>query len=190
MKIEKFAKICIQFIASIMLCIGTMHAASYERRDRGRFTIVVAVKHKQFLDLYDYLLRYAEDFDPRYAGSLATSGNPHDEHKNLHITLASTDLGAENEQACKYALQAIAGFFNDEVHINFDATKLKLDAEKHVILPLKHDHGYNQLMQLQQAVVYALEKQRATGIHEKILTMLLLVLQKSCLRRHIMKKLV
>ena len=67
----------------------------------------------------------------------------------------------------KKALQAIAGFFNAEVHVNFDATKLKLDPEKHVILPLKLDHGYNQLKQLQQAVVNVLEQQKATGIHAK-----------------------
>ena len=119
MKIEKFAKICIQFIAGAMLCMGTMcaisienmHAALYKRIDKGRFTIVAAVKHKQFLNLYDYLLHHAAHFDPRYAGSLATSGDPRHEHRNLHVTLASTDLGVENEQACKKALQAITGFF-------------------------------------------------------------------------------
>ena len=110
MKIEKFSKIYIQFVSSVMLlCMGTIYAvpmktmyvALYERSDKGRFTIVAAVKHKQFLNLYEYLLHNALHFDPRYAGSLSTSGNPRDEHKNLHITLASTDLGAKNEQACK-----------------------------------------------------------------------------------------
>jgi hypothetical protein len=132
-----------------------------------RLIIVAAVKHKQFLQLYDYIRKNAKNFDPRYAGSLKTDGNPHDENKNLHITLASTDPGKKNEEICKEVLGDIEGFFEDEIIINFDSKNLRFDSDKHVIILLKRDSGYDDLALLQNRVVKLLEKRGATGIHAK-----------------------
>ena len=70
-----------------LLLLLSLASNLYPGNSGGRLVIVAAVKHKQFTELYDYLKKHAKNFDPRYAGSLRTNGNPHDEHKNLHITL-------------------------------------------------------------------------------------------------------
>lgn len=157
----------VNYFGMVLLTIMFGTAYPFNQKGGGRFTIVAAVKHKQFGPLYEYLKTHAKNFDPRYAGPLRTDGNPHDEHKNLHITLASTDLGARNEKACKEALQAISGLLKNEIHINFNPKTLHIDKEKHVLLSLKKDTGYDQLVKLQQAVVNSLKKQGATGVHAK-----------------------
>jgi len=135
--------------------------------NNGRLVIVAAVKHKQFTELYDYLKKHAKNFDPRYAGSLRTNGNPNDEHKNLHITLATTAPGSKNEDACKKALASISGYLKNKISINFDPQHLGFDKDKHVILSVKKDAGYNQLVKLQKKVTQSLKKHGATGIHSK-----------------------
>ncbi len=144
------------------LCSGAtvqLHA------EKGRFTIVAALKDEQFKKLYKFMIQHAKQFDPRYAGSLRTNGNPHDKNKNLHITLASTDLGKLNEKACIYALNKIAKHFKQEIRVNFDPSAIKLDKWSYVILPLKKDAGYNSLLELQKIIDTALRAQNATGIH-------------------------
>lgn len=136
--------------------------------DRGvRLVIVAAVKSRQFKQLYVYLHKHANNFDPRYAGSLSTNGNPHDQHKNLHITLASTDLGAKNEAACKKALSAISGYLNNKISLHFNTKALRFDGEKRVIISLVKDGGYDRLVALQKKIVKVLKKEGATGVHEK-----------------------
>ena len=153
--------------AILATMVSIIYPAAYTEESGGRYTIVVAVKHKQFLNLYEFLSQHAHNFDPRYAGALRTDGNPHDENKNLHITLASTALGSHNEKACEKALEAIAGYFTHEIHINFKPRSLSLDSDEHVKLPLIQDAGYNQLVQLQSIVVNVLRQNGATDIHNR-----------------------
>lgn len=136
------------------------------RAERGRFTIVAALKDTQFKSLYKFLGKNkAVKFDPRHAGSLRTDGNPHDENRNLHITLATTNLGTLNEKACIYALNKIAEHFNAEIHVTFNPSKIRHDKWSYVILPLEKDEGYESLVVLQKIINEALRSQNATGIH-------------------------
>jgi len=156
------------FIKTANLCgllFLTLFFNIYPGNSSGRLVIVAAVKHKQFQGLYDYLKTHAKNFDPRYAGSLRTNGNPHDQHKNLHITLASTNPGAKNENACKKALGTVSGYLKNKININFDPQHIGFDKDKHVILSLKKDGGYNQLLKLQKKIVQSLKKHGARGIH-------------------------
>lgn len=150
---------------SALLFLLSPFSNIYPKNSGGRLVIVAAVKHKQFQGLYDYLKKNAKNFDPRYAGSLRTNGSRSDAHKNLHITLATTNPGAKNEDACKKALGAISEYLKNKISINFDPTHIGFDKDKHVIISLKKDGGYNQLVKLQKKAVQSLKKHGATGIH-------------------------
>ncbi len=157
-RVVRIANLCC--ILSVALCSNI-----YPGNSGGRLVIVAAVKHKQFQGLYDYLKKHAKNFDPRYAGSLRTNGSQSDAHKNLHITLATTNRSTKNEDACKKALGAISGYLKNKISINFDPQHIGFDKDKHVILSLKKDTGYSQLLKLQKKVVQSLKKHGATGIH-------------------------